>query len=72
MKGVTVGPKEREPQLRNQRVDRSHRRGGECRRRGRPPPPPPPQWTRVEKFMLVLSLALLLAEVVLAGVLVLP
>ena len=67
MKGVIVGPKEREPRLANQRVDRSHRRGGGVRRRGAPP------WTRGEKAVLVLSLALLFAAMGLAVVMfVLP
>ena len=64
MEGVTVGPKEREPRLANQRVDRSHRRGGSLRRRPRPPP-----WTRVEKGVLVLSFALIVGTVILAVVL---
>jgi cell division protein FtsL len=61
--GVYVGPKERGRRLGNQRVDRSQRRGGSVRRRSRP------RWTRGEKVMLVLILALLLAEVALAVVL---
>lgn len=66
MEGVSVGPKERKPRLANQRIDRSHRRGGGRRRRRHS------QWTIGETVMLVLNLALLLAEVVFAGVLVLP
>ena len=61
MEGATVGPKEREPRLANQRVDRSHRRGGSRRQR-------PPRWTKGEKALLVLVVALFVAEVVLTVV----
>ncbi len=54
-----VGPKEREPRLANQRVDRSHRRRYGRRRRRLP-------WTRGEKAVLVLCLALIFAGVILA------
>ena len=64
--GVTVGPKERERRLTKRRVDRTHRRGVGRRRRN-------PLWTRGEKAVLVLSLALVFAAVILAVVLfVLP
>ena len=64
--GVTVGPRERERRFVKQRVDRSHR-GVVVRQRRSPP------WTRGEKAVLILSLALLFAAMVLAVVLfVLP
>jgi hypothetical protein len=65
-----VEPKGRERRLARQRVDRSHRgvvvRGVVVRQR-RPPP-----WTRGEKAVLVLSLALIFAAVALALVMLLP
>jgi len=63
VEGVSVGPKERERRLAEQRVDRSHRRRGGigCHRRPRP-------WTREKKSELVLSLALLFAAVTLVVV----
>lgn len=57
MEGVSVWPKERERRLAKHLVDRSHR-GRNGRRRGRPP-----LRTRAEKALLVLCLALILAEV---------
>ncbi|HVF02789.1 MAG TPA: hypothetical protein VNA27_15805 [Rubrobacteraceae bacterium] len=61
MGGIGVGPKEREPRLGNQRVDRSHRSRVSRRRRR-------PRWTRGETVMLVLVAALFFAEVVLTVV----
>ncbi len=62
MEGVGVGPKERERRLAKQRVDRSHRiRNGRRHRRLH-------GWTRGEKALLVLSLAIIFAEVALATV----
>ncbi len=63
MEGVTVDPKERERRLANQRVDRSHRRGGGRTRRRQSP-----RWTREKRAELVLSLALLFAAVILVVV----
>ena len=64
--GVTVGPRERERRLVKQRVDRSHR-GVVVRQRRSPP------WTRGEKAVLVLGIALTVVAVILAIVLfVLP
>jgi hypothetical protein len=60
VKGGSVGPKERERRLVEQRVDRSHRRtSGRGRRR-------PPPWTMGEKDVLVLTLAFIFAGIVLA------
>jgi hypothetical protein len=59
-----VSPKERERRLAKQRIDRSYRI-----RDGRPRRLPP--WTRGEKALLVLWLALLFAEVALAVVMLL-
>ncbi len=65
MEGINdVSPKGRERRLAKHLVDRSHRRGAGRRL--------PPSWTRVEKALLVLIVALLLAEVALAVVLVVP
>jgi hypothetical protein len=58
-----VGPKERERRLAEHRVDRSHR-GVVVRQRR------PPLWTRGEKAVLVLILALIFAAVNLTVVLV--
>jgi hypothetical protein len=64
--GATVRPQERERRLTKQRVDRSHRRVAVRQRHPRP-------WTLGEKAVLVLSLAFILAGVVLAVVMfVLP
>ena len=64
--GATVGPRERERRLAKQRVDRSHR-GVVVRQRRLPP------WTRGEKAVLILSIALTAVAVILAVVLfVLP
>jgi hypothetical protein len=63
VEGAIVGPKERERRLAEQRVDRSHRRRGGIRDRGRPRP-----WTRRKKDELVLGLALLFAAVILVVV----
>jgi hypothetical protein len=64
--GVTVGPRERERRLVKQRVDRSHI-GVVVRQRRSPP------WTRGEKAVLVLGIALTVVAVILAIVLfVLP
>ncbi len=64
MEGVDVRPKERERRLAKQRVDRSHR-GVVARQRRRP------LWTMGEKALLVLSLALLVASMVLTAVMLL-
>jgi len=71
VEGVSVGPKERERRLANQRVDRSHRRRGGISR-GRRRRRQSPLWTLGEKDALVLSLALIFAEVVLVVVFLLP
>ncbi len=68
VEGVGVGPKERERRLARQLIDRSHRRRSSHRRRRCQRPP----WTLGEKAALVLSLAFILAEVVLAVVMFLP
>lgn len=57
-----MGPRERERRLANQRIDRSHRRRSDSL-------PRPPSWTRLEKAVLVLSLALIGVAVILAVVL---
>ena len=64
VEGAILGSKERERQLAEQRVDRSHRRRSGIQDRRRPPP-----WTRGEKAGLVLSLAFIDAAVILAVVL---
>ncbi len=61
MEGVSVGPKERERRLAKHLVDRSHRGRNGRRRRHRP------MWTRAEKALLVLCLALIFAEVAVAA-----
>jgi hypothetical protein len=61
-----VGPKGRERRLAIHLVDRSHR-GVVVVRRRRPPP-----WTMGEKAVLVLSLAFILAGMVLAVVIFVP
>ena len=62
VEGAIVGPKERERRLAKQRVDRSHRRRGGIRGRGRPRP-----WTRSKKGEFVLSIALPFAAVFLVA-----
>jgi hypothetical protein len=57
--GVIVGPKELERRVTKPRADRSHRGVVVCQNR-------PPPWTRGEKAVLVLSLALALVAVILA------
>jgi hypothetical protein len=68
LEGVNnVSPKERERRFAEQRVDRSHRSRGSRHRRYRRPP-----WTRGEKAVLVMCLALIFAAMVLSVLLFVP